>query len=119
MIRLTKETISNILQIREHLSHIKDIDSLLDRVLLEARLFTRADAGSIYLVHDQRLRFSYVQNDTLARQGAGNKHLYRDHEIEINDQSMAGYVAKTRTTAVVDDAYAPNHHRPWQLQPIL
>jgi HD-GYP domain-containing protein (c-di-GMP phosphodiesterase class II) len=114
MIRLTKEKISNILQIREDLSHIRDIDSLLDRVLLEARLFTRADAGSMYLIHNQRLRFSHVQNDTMAQQGVSNKHLYTDREIEIDDQSMAGYVAKTRKTLTIDDAYALDRHHPWR-----
>jgi HD-GYP domain-containing protein (c-di-GMP phosphodiesterase class II) len=111
MIRLTKEKISRILRIREHISHIKDIDSLLDRVLLETRLFTHADAGSIYLVQGKHLRFSYVQNDTLERQGAGNKHLYADHEIAIDDQSMAGHVAITRKTLAVDDAYEENKNR--------
>jgi HD-GYP domain-containing protein (c-di-GMP phosphodiesterase class II) len=114
MIHLTKERISSILQIREQISHIKDIDSLLDRVLLEARLFTHADAGSIYLAHEQRLRFSYVQNDTLARQGAGNKQLYIDHEVPIDDQSIAGHVARTRKTLLVADAYAPDRRCPWR-----
>ena len=49
---LKKNRVIDILKITEDISHIKDIDSLLDRVLLEARNFTNADAGSIYLIKD-------------------------------------------------------------------
>ena len=49
----------------ERLYQVKDIDALLDEVLLEARRLTNADAGSIYLIENQVLNFSYIHNDTL------------------------------------------------------
>jgi len=77
---LNKNKVAAILQITEDLNQIRDIDSLLDRVLLEARRFSRADAGSIYLLENQKLRINYVQNDTLIRKESGKKfrhfHLY-------------------------------------------
>ena len=57
---LNKSKVAAILTITEDLNQIKDIDSLLDRVLLEARRFSRADAGSIYLLENQKLRINYV-----------------------------------------------------------
>ena len=40
----------NLLKIMEKLYHIKDVHALLDAVLLQARQFAHADAGSIYLI---------------------------------------------------------------------
>ena len=56
---------TRILQVMEKLSHIKDVHALLDEVLLQARRLTRADAGSIYLIENNVLNFSYIHNDTL------------------------------------------------------
>jgi HD-GYP domain-containing protein (c-di-GMP phosphodiesterase class II) len=102
---LTKNKVAAILNITEDLNQIKDIDSLLDRVLLEARRFSRADAGSIYLLQNQKLRINYVQNDTLIQKKSGKKFLYQNHEVAINDKSMAGYVAMTKKPLIIADAY--------------
>jgi GAF domain-containing protein len=102
---LKKNKVAAILAITEALNQIKDIDSLLDRVLLEARRFSRADAGSIYLLENQKLRINFVQNDTLMQKESGKKFLYQNHSLEINDQSMAGYVALTKKPLIIADAY--------------
>ncbi|HOW43565.1 MAG TPA: HD domain-containing protein [Candidatus Aminicenantes bacterium] len=103
---LNKSKVAAILKIAEDLNRIKDIDSLLDRVLLEARRFCRADAGSIYLLEERMLRIHYVQNDTLMRQESGKKLLYQNHAIPVSEGSIAGYVALTRKPLVIADAYA-------------
>ncbi len=98
--------IKQLLQITENLNHIKDIDSLLDNILLEARLFTKADAGTIYLIEGNKLKYSYVQNDSLAKTDeANNKYIYSIFELEINDKTMAGYVASTGQSLLIDDVY--------------
>jgi HD-GYP domain-containing protein (c-di-GMP phosphodiesterase class II) len=102
---LKKDKVNSILSITEYLNRIKDIDSLLERVLLEARRFCRADAGSIYLVENQKLRINFVQNDTLAKKESGKKFLYQNHTLEINDKSMAGHVALTQRPLNIADAY--------------
>jgi HD-GYP domain-containing protein (c-di-GMP phosphodiesterase class II) len=103
---LTKSKVAAILKITEDLNQIKDIDSLLDRVLLEARRFCRADAGSIYLLENQKLRIQYAQNDTLTSRQSGANLLYQNHEVAVSDASMSGYVAKTRKALAIADAYA-------------
>lgn len=101
-----KENIIEILKINEKISHIKDLDSLLDRVLLEARAITNADAGSIYLVKGDKLTFEYVQNDTLLQKDKrSKKYLYSKQEIEIDNASISGYVALNRKSLVIDDVY--------------
>ena len=102
-----QDTLTRLLTFIEESSHIKDLDALLDRVLLEARGLTHADAGSIFLVDNNVLNFSYIHNDTLFA-APGNKYLYSNQTLEINNLSMAGYVASTGESIVIDDA----HHLP-------
>jgi len=111
---LKKSKVNAILAITEVLNQIKDIDSLLDRVLLEARRFSRADAGSIYLLENQRLRINFVQNDTLAKNESGKNFLYQNHTLEVSDRSMAGYVALTRKPLVIADAYHLDESVPYK-----
>ena len=49
----------------ESLFTIKDLDSLLENILTEARRFLMADAGTIYLAARGFLYFSFVQNLSL------------------------------------------------------
>lgn len=101
-----KKNIIEILKINEKISHIKDIDSLLDRVLSEARAITNADAGSIYLLNGDKLTFEYVQNDTLMKKNkSSHKYLYAKHALEINNASISGYVALNRNPLVIDNVY--------------
>ncbi|MBN1897703.1 MAG: HD domain-containing protein [Spirochaetes bacterium] len=101
-----KDQTAKLLQITESLNHIKDIDALLDRILLEARKFTNADAGTIYLVDNKKLKFAYVQNDTLIKKDTiYNKYIYKYHEMDVNKNSLSGYVALTGKSLIIDDAY--------------
>ncbi len=99
-----RDILSRIFHITEELNHYKDLDALLDRVLLEARRLTNADAGSIYLADNRRLHFSYIHNDSLFN-STNNKDIYKSHVLEINHQSIAGYVASTGESLIIDDAY--------------
>ncbi len=103
---LNKKHILGILERNDTISHIKDVDSLLDSVLLEARSITRADAGSIYLLSGNKLTFEYVQNDTLMKpKTGGNKYIYSKREVEVDTNSISGYVALKRKPLLIDDVY--------------
>jgi response regulator RpfG family c-di-GMP phosphodiesterase len=105
--QLRKNEILELLkEINEKISHIKDVDSLLDHVLFEAREITHADAGSIYLTVGNKLIFAYVQNDTLMKKdSSSNKYLYTKQELEISNKSISGYVALNKEPLVIDDVY--------------
>jgi len=108
-------TLSKLLSIIEQLGHIKDLDALLDRVLLEARKLTNADAGSIFLVDSAdhtRLIFSYIHNDTLFTSPI-NKHIYSSQTLPINNQSIAGHVALTGEPVTLNDVYDIPPDRPY------
>ena len=92
---------SSIIGITDKLNRIVDLDHLLENILLEARRFTSADAGTIYLVEDGMLDFRYVQNDSVP---VGDRDL--PLKMRIDESSIAGYVAKNRAPLKIDDAYS-------------
>ncbi len=107
------KTLNHILKVIEHLNRFNDIQSLMDRLLLEMRQYSNADAGTIYLNRDGQLSFSYVHNDTLFTSHADNKHLYTCHEIPINSNSLVGYAASTGEMFDIDDVYALEDDAPY------
>lgn len=95
-----------VLKTIQSLNRIRDLDTLLEQVLLKARQLVRADAGTIYLKAKNRLFFSYVQNDTLfAGQTPDSRYVYSAHSLPIDRSSLAGYVASTGEPLVIDDVY--------------
>jgi HD-GYP domain-containing protein (c-di-GMP phosphodiesterase class II) len=96
---------ARILQAVEKLSHLKDVHALLDEVLLQARRLTRADAGSIYLLQDKVLNFSYIHNDTLFGASTVNRYLYANQTLAVDHHSLAGYVALTGKALIIEDVY--------------
>jgi response regulator RpfG family c-di-GMP phosphodiesterase len=101
-----KRKIELITQISLDLNEAKDIDHLLERILTNVRTVFNADAGSIYLKDGGKLRFSYTQNDTLQKRLIpGRKLIYSTFSIPINNQSIAGFVAKNLTMVNIPDVY--------------
>lgn len=98
------DPLAQVLEVMEMFSEIQDLDALLDRILLEARRLTNADAGSIFLAENDLLRFSYVHNNTLFN-SPNNKYIYANNTIAINNDSLCGYVANTAETLLIDDVY--------------
>jgi len=94
------------LRILESISYIKDIDILLEQVLFETRRIVNAEAGSLFLVKENHLSFEYVQNDSLyGNNYNSNEYLYTKKKIPINNNSIAGYVALTKKSLIIDDVY--------------
>jgi HD-GYP domain-containing protein (c-di-GMP phosphodiesterase class II) len=89
----------------EEFNTLQDIDAILDKILDEARHLTNADAGSIFIVEEDRLRFGYVHNDSLFKKDEANEEIYVDFFVPIDHHSIVGYVATTGETIVIDDAY--------------
>lgn len=88
----------------------RNVEALLDRLLHEARLFTRAEAGTILLVEGNQLKFAVMQNDWLAAH-YGPRELRRRFQalpLPLDDPSFASHVALTGATLNLEDAYA-NH----------
>jgi HD-GYP domain-containing protein (c-di-GMP phosphodiesterase class II) len=106
----------SILRLDSELNQIQDVDLLLERILLEARKVVRADAGSIYIKEisrekteeekGEKLAIRYSQNDTIQKDlPPGQKLIYSVFSIPINESTISGYCAKTRTLVNIPDAY--------------
>ena len=85
------------------LSAERDTDALLELILDKARQITSSDAGSLYLVEEdrdgvRRLRFKQAQNDSMSIP-------VKEFTLPIGPQSLAGYVAQTGRILNIADAY--------------
>ena len=110
--------LNDILVKLERLHHIRDLSTLLDSILFETRSLAQADAGSIFLVEGEKLKFSYVQNDTLFRNDfLASKYIYSNSEVPIDQTSLAGYVATTGEPILVADAYGIGGDVPYSFNP--
>lgn len=119
------QEIHELNQIGMALSAEHDPGKLLELILTKSREFTSSDAGSVYLVEStgdggqrkslqfppaepgapvqeqeacEQLRFKLAQNDTAAVP-------FREVAIDINERSIAGYVALTGEIVNIEDAY--------------
>src|SRR5258708_2571936 len=76
--------------------------ALLTAILSKCRELSRADAGSLYLLDDlgdgRVLRWKLAQNGSVDVD-------FEERVLPITKKSLAGYVAMTGETLVIDDAY--------------
>jgi HD-GYP domain-containing protein (c-di-GMP phosphodiesterase class II) len=85
------------------LSTVRDHSVLLTMILSKARELSRADAGSLYLLDEgpdgeRVLRWKLAQNDSVDVD-------FQETVLPITKKSLAGFVALTGETLVIDDAY--------------
>ena len=110
-----QEKLDRLVELGIELNKVQDLDILLERVLLEARTFTNADAGSIYIREEDMLHFTYTQNNTLQKQlPEGEKLIYSTFRIPIDSTSMAGHVAVTGQMLNLADAYIVQPQAPFK-----
>ncbi len=115
--QLARDTLASILRRIEEVNHFNDIDTILDKILYEARQISHADAGSIFVIEDQSLRFGYVHNETLFKENEANEEIYANFSLPIDDHSLVGYAASKGQTLVIDDAYRIPADRPYMFNP--
>ncbi|MBN2551751.1 MAG: GAF domain-containing protein, partial [Spirochaetales bacterium] len=109
---------NRLLQIVEEIYYIKDLDTLLEKVLLEARNYVKAEAGTIYLARGRHLYFKYVQNEALFREDRPqDRYIYSNKRLLIDKTSLAGYVAATGDCLLIDDVYDLPSNLSYQFNP--
>jgi HD-GYP domain-containing protein (c-di-GMP phosphodiesterase class II) len=88
------------------LSHERDLTTLLEMILSQARRITNSDAGSLYLAErtddnspPQTLRFKLAQNFSIPSLSLSESTVPVDH------MSLSGYVAATGQPLVIADVY--------------
>ena len=104
-----------LVQIGITLTSERDLATLLERILTEARHFTRAQAGTLFLREAEQLQFAVVQNDLLARE-LGEEEMRRrlqEQPLHLRELSLAGHVALTGDILNLHDTYMIPPDRPY------
>ena len=99
------------------LTSVHDLYELLNLIVKEARELTNADAGSLYIVEGNQLRFEVSQNQTLLdRMGREEfEKLFAPYTIPITKKSLSGYVAETGKILNIQDVYHLPPDAPYKL----
>lgn len=109
-----KNKLKRILEIDSDLNRLQDLDLLLDKVLLEARKSSNADAGSIYIAEKGKLNFKYSHNDTKQKDlEPGQKLIYSYFTVDINESSISGYVAANGVPLNIPNMYKIPKTKPY------
>ncbi|MGD2067476.1 MAG: HD domain-containing phosphohydrolase [Gemmatimonadota bacterium] len=111
-LRRARHELSQLNKIGMALMSERDLDRLLGSILTQARRLTTSDAGSLYLVEEDAergttLHFLRAQNDSLPDLPDP------DFTLPLDRSSMAGYVASTGESLVIDDAYHLSGEAPY------
>ncbi|HXG57869.1 MAG TPA: HD domain-containing phosphohydrolase [Thermoanaerobaculia bacterium] len=96
------------------LATVRNHAQLLTLILSKARELSRADAGSLFLVDEiegegKVLRWMLAQNDSI------DVGAFEEKVLPITKKSLAGYVAMTGETLVIDDAYNLPADAPYEI----
>ncbi len=106
--------IRRLTRIGTALSAEKNIERLLEMIVEEARKFTNADGGTLYIMSDDEteLQFAIVQNDTLQVRmgGTGGKITWNPVPLQTpdgtaNHGNVSAHVALTGSTVNIPDVY--------------
>lgn len=101
-----KEKLNDIINVSYEITQVQDLDLLLEIILTKARSFSNADAGSIYIVEGDKLKFQCNQNDTLQKQlPVGKKLIYSTFTVPIDTRSISGSVASKGEMLNIPDVY--------------
>ena len=105
--------LNKVIPIGVSLSAEKDFNRLLESLVVEAQSFTNADAGTLYLVEEDKLRFVILRNTSLAMKMGGTSgipiafkpvRMYNEDGSE-NRANVVSYSALTHQRINIADAY--------------
>ena len=99
------DAFEDLLNVGIALSSVHDLQKLLGLILSEARRLTQADAGTLYLVRENKLIFKVSQSQSLTERLGEPvmERQYQSFEMPISAESIAGYVALTRKVINIPD----------------
>ncbi len=103
------------------LTNERDLDTLLERILTEARRLTRAEAGTLLLCENDLLRRAVVQNDRLAG-GLGDAEMrlrLESEPLKLSELSLEGYVALMGEVVNIPNTHTIPADRPYRFNPLF
>lgn len=101
-----KQKINQIISLSQEIATVNDLDILLEHILTVACQFANADAGSIYIMEGNYLKFSHTLNNTMQKRlQPGQKLIYSTFTTPVDNESICGYVAGTGEMLNIPDVY--------------
>ncbi len=97
-----KELIARLNNIGIALTSETRLDRLLELVVKEARNFTNAEGGSLYLKKDDGLHFLVAQNEVIDKI---RKEPFKSHILPLDRRSIAGFVSLEGKVLNIEDVY--------------
>ncbi|MDR2141686.1 MAG: HD domain-containing protein [Deltaproteobacteria bacterium] len=96
-------------------NYVFDLSLLLEKVLTSARVLTKCEAGTIYLLRGRKLVFALSQNDYLDRIVDDPTELpFFNRNLEMDRSTLAGYVALERRSLTINDTNGIDPNAPYQ-----
>ncbi|MBC8277522.1 MAG: HD domain-containing protein [FCB group bacterium] len=99
-----RDKINSLNRIGIALSKTTQLKELFELIVTECKIFTNADAGSLYTIEDGKLIFRVAQTDSITKR-LGHKAPFKAFPLPLAKTSISGYVALTGEVIHVDDCY--------------
>ncbi|MBN2568594.1 MAG: GAF domain-containing protein, partial [Deltaproteobacteria bacterium] len=108
------EHLSNLTKIGKALSAESNIDRLLEMIVDEARSFTNADGGTLYIIDEERktLRFAVIQNNSLNVRMGGTAENITWSPVKLHNEdgtpnyaNVSSYAALSGDVVNISDVY--------------
>lgn len=96
--------VARLNQIGIALSAEHNLNKLLGTIVREARRFTHADGGSVYIREGDKLNFLVAQTESLERRNH-TKPFSKSFYVPLTTASISGYVAITGQVLNIEDVY--------------
>lgn len=101
------EDMQRILDIAVKLAGTRNYAELLDDVLDDAMQISNCDAGTLYLLKNNRLEFMIVRNNTMqVNQGGNGEPIEGFPPVEMDEKYVAAYSALHKQTINIADVYS-------------
>ncbi len=98
--------IKKLSQIGTALSAERNLDKLLEMIVEEASEFTNADAGTLYILEDDALKFKIIQNKTLKiKMGGTTNNPIIFPPVKLEESNVSAYVALKDASVNIPDVY--------------
>ena len=95
-----------LVEIGRALSGERDLDKLLEMIMDEARHFTNADGGTLYILENGKLHFKIVQNESLdIRMSRKSNQKIPFPPVDLDQTNVSAYVAMTGQSVNIPDVY--------------
>lgn len=100
---MRQKDVDKILEIGVLLSSERDLNRLLEKILSSVMELTRCNAGTLYLLDGDSLRFKIMRNDTLGKYEGGDGRDPNLPPVPLDREHVCSLALLENRTIVVDD----------------